>query len=673
LHAQLQPGISVAISAISGMGGIGKTELALQYARAQLRAGSCPGGLCWLRAREDVGAQIISFVRSCLELTPPEDLELVEKVRWCWGRWREGAALLILDDVQHYEEIAPFLPPADSRFQVLITTRSHFGSPVQEIQLEVLSAAKALELLRTLVQDDLIDQQIDWAKQLCEWLGYLPLGVELVGRYLAKKPDLSIEALWQRLQSKKLEARAFKQAEPGMTASLGVTAAFELSWQALDESAQQVATVLSLFALVEIPWRLVEQCLPDMDREEMEEIRDEQLLGTHLLKRVDQGMYQLHQLLREFFAVKRSQRADAAALQQTFYQVMIAEAERVIEKPERSLIQESMIMIAHLQAAMKRLTKPEQALDLATCLNWIAELHNVQGRYAEAEPLYLRSLTIREQQLGIDHPDVATSLNNLAELCYWQGRYAEAEPLYTQSLMIREQQLGIDHPDVATSLNNLAALYNMQGCYAEAEPLLVRSLAILEQQLGIDHPDVATSLNNLARLYLPQGRYAEAESLYVRSRSIWEQQLGIDHPDVATSLNNLARLYFSQGRYGEAEPLFRQSLSILQNQLPAEYPFTARVMSNLAHLYDLQERYREAEALYLQALPILSAKLEESHEWRQEATQRFRSFLQKVIQEQHTDELSDDPMTQEMLRQMREEDGVEGVGGVEGSSHPQSL
>ncbi|WNZ46808.1 tetratricopeptide repeat protein [Leptolyngbya boryana CZ1] len=821
IHQQLQQSSTVAISAIAGMGGIGKTELALQYARKHCREGSYPGGLCWLRAREEVGTQIISFVRSCLDLTPPEDLELVEKVRWCWRRWREGAALLIFDDVQKYEDIESFLPPQESRFKVLMTSRSRFGSPVQELQLDVLSEGKALELLRLLVGDSRVDEELARSEELCEWLGYLPLGLELVGRYLAKKRDLSIELLWQRLQENRLEARAFKQAEPGMTASLGVAAAFELSWQSLDEVVQQVAAVLSLFALAEIPWKLVEQCLPEVDAEELEDIRDQMLLSANLLKRVDKGMYQLHQLLKEFFAVKREQRADDSDLQQRFYQVVIAEAEEVREKPEKSLTQKSTMMIAHLQEAMKRLARPEQALDLATCLNWVARLYYEQGRYGEAEPLYVRSLSIREQQLGTDHPDVASSLDNLALLYKWQGHYSEAEPLFVRSLSIREQQLGTDHPDVAGSLNNLATLYRfqgrygeaeplyvrslsiqeqqlgtnhsdvagslsnlatlyrfqgrygeaeplyvrslsiqeqqlgtdhpdvayslnhlaelhrLQGRYGEAEPLYVRSLSIQEQQLGTDHPDVATSLNELANLYHSQGRYGEAEPLYVRSLSIQEQQLGTDHPDVATSLNNLAALYRSQGRYGEAEPLFVRSLSIgeqqlgtdhpdvatrlnnlaalyrsqgrygeaeplfvrslsireqqlganhpdvatsldnlanlynsqgrydaaeplllrsisiLQNQLPADHPLLARIVSNLAYFYDLQGRYREAEALYLQAIPILSAKLEESHQWRQEAFQRFRSLLQKNLQENRTDELSDDPLTQSILQELQ--------------------
>jgi tetratricopeptide (TPR) repeat protein len=97
----------------------------------------------------------------------------------------------------------------------------------------------------------------------------------------------------------------------------------------------------------------------------------------------------------------------------------------------------------------------------------------------EAEPLYRRSLAIREQQLGPDHLVVATSLNNLAGLYDSQGRYGEAEPLYRRSLVIREHQLGAEHPAVATSLNNLAGLYDSQGRYGEAEPLYLRSLTIL--------------------------------------------------------------------------------------------------------------------------------------------------------------------------------------------------
>jgi tetratricopeptide (TPR) repeat protein len=106
---------------------------------------------------------------------------------------------------------------------------------------------------------------------------------------------------------------------------------------------------------------------------------------------------------------------------------------------------------------------------------------------------------------------LAAALNNLALLYGDQGRYGEAESLHERSLAIREEALGSDHPDVAITLNNLANLYVAQGWYEEAEPLRERSLAIWEEALGSDHPKVATALNNLANLYGDQGRYGEAE------------------------------------------------------------------------------------------------------------------------------------------------------------------
>jgi tetratricopeptide (TPR) repeat protein len=292
--------------------------------------------------------------------------------------------------------------------------------------------------------------------------------------------------------------------------------------------------------------------------------------------------------------------------------------------------------------------------NVATSLNNLAGLYESQGRYSEAEPLYTRALAIQEQ-LEANYPDVATSLNNLAELYRLQGRYSEAEPLYTRALAIREQQLGINHPDVATSLNNLALLYSFQRRYCEAEPLYMRALEILEQQLGDKHPNVATSLNNLAGLYESQGRYGEAEPLYVRALEILEQQLGDKHPNVAASLNNLAGLYESQGRYGEAESLYVRSLEIWEQQLRANHPDAVPSLNNLAELYRLQGRYSEAEPLYTRCLEILFSMLGENHPDTQITWSNFIFFLQQVIAENRTPELSDHPLTQKLLADLRQQ------------------
>ncbi len=244
------------------------------------------------------------------------------------------------------------------------------------------------------------------------------------------------------------------------------------------------------------------------------------------------------------------------------------------------------------------------SIDEAISLNNLAALYQDQSRYAEAEPLYKRSLAIREKTLGLEHPAVATSLNNLATLYHAQGRYTEAEPLLKRSLVINEKTLGPEHPTVAGSLNNLAALYSKLSRYAEAEPLHKRSLAIKEKTLGPEHPDVANSLNNLAALYSKLSRYAEAEPLYKRSLAIREKTLGSEHPDVANSLNNLAELYRDLSRYAEAEPLIKRALAIREKALGAEHPDVAMSLNNLAAIFYSQGRYTEAEPLMKRALAI---------------------------------------------------------------------
>jgi CHAT domain-containing protein/Tfp pilus assembly protein PilF len=203
-------------------------------------------------------------------------------------------------------------------------------------------------------------------------------------------------------------------------------------------------------------------------------------------------------------------------------------------------------------------------------LNNLAEIYRVQGRYADAEPLYKRALAIREKTFGPDHPDVGQSLNNLTLLFQTQGRYSDAEPLYKRALAIPEKAFGLDHPDVGLSLNNLGVLFQTQGRYSDAEPLYKRALAIREKAFGPDHPDVGQSLNNLAVLYQTQGRYTDAEPLLKRVLAIRKKVLGADHPDVGQSLNNLAVLSFAQRDWKTAAWYWHQSTDLIIRRLRRE-------------------------------------------------------------------------------------------------------
>ncbi|MHC5733945.1 tetratricopeptide repeat protein [Nostoc sp.] len=665
LHERLQHSSQVVIAAIEGMGGVGKTELATQYALIHLLLNTYPGGICWLRARdEDIGLQILQFAIAKLGLKPPEDWDLPKQVDFCWSRWHDGDVLVVLDDVNDYPKVEQYLPPQSPRFKLLITSRLQLDFP-QSFTLDVLSESAALELLQEWVGAEKVAQELEDAKEICQRLGCLPLALNLVGRYV-KKRKISLAEMLRRLEEKKLTHESLARDEKDRTWTLnvkrGVAAAFELSWEELNDDAKELGVLLSLFALAPIPWTLVESVETGKDAEQLEKSRVD-LKDLHLLQGEDS--YQLHQLIREFFQLKQSEFNQLEELKRSLCRVMVADAKEIPFTPTLKQISDVTPAIPHIAEVANNLiqyvsdhdlTLPfignarfyqgqglyNQALPwynqclevtkkrlgeehpfVAESLNNLALLYESQGRYSEAEPLYIQDLALTRKLRGEEHLDVATSLNNLAVLYSSQGRYSEAEPLYIQALALTRKLLGEEHLDVAQSLNNLAVLYDYQSRYSEAEPLHIQALALRRKLLGEEHPHVASSLNNLAGLYFPQGRYSEAELLYIQALALRLRLLGEEHPDVAQSLNNLAYLYSFQGRYSEAKPLYIQALELRRKLLGEEHPFFAISLSSLAKLFHLQGRYTEAEPLYLQALKIFEQQLPMNHPW----TVKCREYL----------------------------------------------
>jgi tetratricopeptide (TPR) repeat protein len=651
LKAMLDSGENVAISAIAGIGGVGKTELATQYARRNWEEYKA---IAWIvETIGDIRPNLFSYFLK-LGISVPEPLvgrPVGEQIQACWRQYLADVAvkddekiLVVFDDISNLEAVKDAIPPFYP-FRVLITTRMRNLDPnlVATLPLDVLEPAAALALLKSLLgeNDRRIANQTKIAEELCKWLEYLPLALELVGAYLANDPDLSLADCFEQLQRLGLDDDALQRSQITLnSAERGVKAAFALTWQKLAANSRETALLLSLFASWGIVWEVVEVTAI---AEELNEIRTplaktkkelnegkKELYRYHLLGFwQEKGVYNIHSLIHLFFKEQLAEQ-ERFDLLPVVSNTLLAIAQTIPQTPTLEQITAISPFIPHLEALAEDLAEspagesPRQTYlrqrqksiqdeDIGWIFTSLGRFYQGQGDYTSAEPWFEQCVEVVKSRLGDRHPDVASSLNNLAILYYSQGRYELAEPLYEETLTLYKELLGERHPLVAQSLNNLAYLYQSQGRYELAEPLLVEALALFKELLGERHPSVAVSLNNLAALYNSQGRYKLAEPLHEEALALFKELLGERHPDVASSLNNLAGLYNSQGRYKLAEPLLVEALALNKELVGERHPHVAVSLNNLAALYQSQGKFQLAEPLLVEALALNKESLGDRH------------------------------------------------------------
>ncbi len=622
LRRQWQASQTMALSqpqALCGLGGVGKTQVALEYAS---RHAADYQAIFWTQA-DSREALLSGFQANARALSLPERDErdqsaIVEAVKG-WLRQHTGW-LLILDNADDPALVLEFLPTS-LRGHVLLTTRAQApGGLASRIEIEPLDLDTApLLLLRRaglLALDAPLAQAEpgEWqaAVQLAQELGGLPLALDQAGAYLEETRC----GLSQYLDLYRHHRTGLLRHRGGLVPDHpdAVATTWSLSFALLESRSALAADLLRLCAVLHpdaIPEELFLQgaaylgpVLAGLEKNPLAFNQALAVIGNYSLLRRNgrEHTLSMHRLVQAVLADAMSQeereqwsRRAVAALNALFPDMMQHGWEQW-EPCSR--------LLPHVLTVAASTAQEAYSLELASLLTRAADYLSQRAQYDQAEPLYQRALSLYEQTLGHDHPQMAFPLSGLADLYREQGRYAQAEPLYQRALHLWEQASAEVHPELAGLLNDLAILYAEQGRYQRAEPLLQRALLLDEQLFGQKHRKTATRLNNLAGLYLDQGNHKQAEPLLQRALHLSEEMLGPEHPEVAFPLTNLADLYRQQGDYQRAEPLYQRALHLWEQALGSSHPRVAFPLGGLANLYREQGRYGEAEPLYQRALAI---------------------------------------------------------------------
>ena len=243
----------------------------------------------------------------------------------------------------------------------------------------------------------------------------------------------------------------------------------------------------------------------------------------------------------------------------------------------------------------------------------LASTYRHQGRWAEAEKMVIQILNARQRVLGPEHLDTLSSTGDLAWTYWNQGRWAEAETINKEMIETRRRILGGEHPDTLESMASLGSTHRKQGRLQEAEDIDLEVMKMSRRVLGEEHPFTVASMANLASTYQLQERWLETERLELEVIQKRRRILGEHHPATLSSMANLALTYSKQGKWQESERRGEEVMKIREQVLGEIHPDTLLSRANLALTYRRQGRWTEAEEIEVEVMAIRKSVLGDDH------------------------------------------------------------
>ncbi|KAK2059691.1 TPR-like protein [Colletotrichum caudatum] len=647
-------------AALVGLGGIGKSQLAVNYAH-EVRQASPDMYVFWVHAgTRERFEEAYRAIANRLQL-PRRSEPNVDVVRLVYD-WlcaeENGQWLMVVDnadDVNVFypksstaqgssmaskaqQPLASFLPQS-SNGKILVTSRSRdvaerlTGGSRSVLSIEAMDEDQAHQLLRNKLQEAHDDRV---AAELLQALEYMPLAITQAAAYILRRaPRVSPStylADFRKSEKKKasLLNRNMGDLRRDPSASNSIITTWQMTFDSIRQERQSAADLLAFLSFFNpqgIPeWILrsyhrgkgganeAETILDDVsqktqddrdssseDGSEFDDFEDDiGMLREFSLVTIttQKGVLEMHPLVRFCTQIWLSATENLRKWRRTYLHVISREY-----PPERY---ENWAKCQELEPHTHSFVndKPEDRDDLqalSQLLSHMGRYKLAMGKYKEAEHLSRLASKGFEKVFGKEHFKTLISIIDIGLVLYAQGEYKEAELIYQQALEGFKRTIGIDHPLTLICLNGLALVLSTQGKHKEAELMHQQALEGFMETLGKDHPHTITSLYRLAMMLLGQGKLDEAELMLRRALEGREKTMGKDHPDTLASLDILATLLLAQGKFNKAEQLLQQALEGREKVLGL-HPDTLDSVIRLADVYVQQSRPEEAYKLCHRAL-----------------------------------------------------------------------
>lgn len=643
--------------AITGMDGIGKTKLALNFAH---RYGKFfVGGVYFLNMADatNITSEVVKCGTRMSQETVPDyvDWSVDKRQAYVTYLWQsELPRLLIFNDCET-PELFKELRPQMGGCRILITSRYNQWDPteegVQRLTLDTFDRKDSIELLRK-YREDISEETEDYGKldKLAKIHGDLPLALKLVGKRLKQKSDDLDEYLV------KLEVSD----GPLSDTSRILAHTFSSNYEELDsdDSIDRLAIDVLACAVCFAPDEPIERNLLQLAIERFKDNKlDEPDHFYSSIRRLnDLGLLQLdndgnpvvHLLMADFVINSISRSSDA---QIDVEEVVLLQARKLNEQgiPKQLLQWQNHLTYITEQALQRQAKRAAALIDeeqaaladeertaladdarAAALASALGQHFHLIGAYSLTKLYYEKSLKIRETLSAKTHIDEATSQNNLGIIFMEMGELESAEKYLREALSIREERLLYEHRHTAFSRNNLGRLYQKKGDFAKAKPLLEQALRDCQAAKDHSRSETALSLHNLGSLSYALGELQEAKQYLTEAFKIRKEIHKEKHPDTAHSLNDLGSVLRALGEISDAKVHLEDALEIRVEILGEEHPDTASSLNNLGTL--LREMGESAKARpYLEkSLQIRQEVLPKEHTEIASSLTNLGTLLQEI-------------------------------------------